>query len=354
MNKVIAIQNALQSSDCEAILITGASNRRYATGFRSTAGKALITRDASYFFTDSRYFEGAEQRVKNCKVLQVDNHNDYITQINEKLAEHNVSKLGYEDHVMTVADYHWFDGRLNAELVPAQKFMVDLRSVKSVDELENIKTAQRIAERAFERTINMITTDMTETELAAEITYQMKRLGAEDCSFEPIIVSGEHSSIPHGEAENIKLKKGFLIMDFGAKYNGYCSDTTRTLCIGKPTDEMLHVYNTVYEAQLAGIAAAKAGHTGKQIDKAARDIIDKNGYAGTFGHAFGHSLGIDIHESPNASPSAEQIIPAGAVISAEPGVYLKGKFGVRIEDILYITEDGNENLTNLKKDLIIL
>lgn len=354
MNKIKDIQRALQTSDCDAMLITGESNRRYATGFRSTAGKVLVTKDEAWFFVDSRYIEAAEKQIENCTVLEVDRRNDYITNINEKLNERGLKRLGFEDQIVTFADYNWFSERIDSELVPMQKLMTDLRAVKSPEELEIMKTAQKIAEQAFEQVLGIISTDITETELAAELTYRMKLMGAEDCSFDPIVVSGEHSSIPHGEAENVKIKKGFLIMDFGAKYKGYCSDTTRTLCIGNPTDEMRRVYDTVLEAQLAGIAMARAGVTGEDIDKAARDVINRNGYEGAFGHAFGHSLGIDIHENPNAAPGVKEKMPTGAVISAEPGIYLKGKFGVRIEDVLYITENGSEDLTNLRKDLIIL
>ena len=354
MNKIKDIQQAVANSSCDAMLITGEANRRYATGFRSTAGEVLVTKDEAWFFVDSRYIEAAEEQIKGCKVLQVDRRSDYAAKINEIMNERGLKSLGFEDQVMTYADYNWFKEKLEAELIPSQKILSDLRAVKSPEELELMKTAQRIAEEAFHQILGIISTDITETQLASELTHRMKLLGAEGCSFEPIIVSGEHSSIPHGEAEDVKLKKGFLIMDFGAKYKGYCSDTTRTLCIGKPTDEMRHVYDTVLEAQLAGIAAAKAGVTGDSIDKAARDIIYNNGYKGAFGHAFGHSLGIDIHENPNAAPGVTEIIPAGAVISAEPGIYLKGKFGVRIEDVLHITENGSENLTNLRKDLIIL
>ena len=354
MNKVLDIQKSLKNSELDAVLITGSSNRRYATNFKSTAGKALITPDEAYFFIDSRYIEAAEQHVKNCRVLQIDRQNDYISRINDKIAEHGITRLGFEDQVMTVCDHSRFSEKLNAELVPAQELLTGLRSVKSEEELELMIEAQRIAEEAFLHVLGMISTDVTETDMAAELTYQMKLRGAEDCSFDPIFVSGEHSSIPHGEAENVKIKKGFLIIDFGAKYKGYCSDTTRTVCIGQPTDEMRKVYDTVLEAQLTGIAAARSGIPGGDIDKAARDVIDSAGYKGTFGHAFGHSLGLDIHEEPNAAPGVEDIIPSGAVMSAEPGIYLKGKFGVRIEDVLYINENGARNITNLRKDLIIL
>ncbi|MBE6948912.1 MAG: aminopeptidase P family protein [Ruminococcaceae bacterium] len=354
MNKIRDIQRVVANSNCDAMLITGPSNRRYATGFRSTAGKVLVTKDEALFFIDSRYIEAAEEQIKDCRVMEVGKRSDYILRINEAMKEHGLSRLGFEYQVVTVSDYNWFSENLEAELIPCQELLTGLRSVKSADELELMKKAQSIAERAFEQVLGIISTDITETQLAAELTHRMMMLGAEGCSFEPIIVSGDHSSIPHGEAEDVKLKNGFLIMDFGARYKGYCSDTTRTLCIGKPTEEMRKVYDTVLEAQLAGIAAAKAGVTGESIDKAARDVINANGYKGAFGHAFGHSLGLDIHENPNAAPGVKEIIPKGAVISAEPGIYLKGKFGVRIEDVLYITENGSEDITNLRKDLIIL
>ena len=354
MNKIPNIQSALKNSELDAILITSPSNRRYSTGFRSTAGKVLVTRDASYFFVDSRYIEAAEEKITNCQVLMIDRENSYEKRINDMISAYNIKNLGFEEEELTVKAHSGLVEKLNAALVPASKLMVGLRASKDAEELAIMREAQRIANESFNYLLTRISTDVTETDLAAELTYQMKLRGAEDCSFDPIIVSGEHSSIPHGEPENVKLKKGFLIMDFGAKYKGYCSDTTRTVCIGKPTDEMVKVYNIVREAQAAGIAAARAGIQGKLIDKAARDVIDAAGYKGTFGHGFGHSLGIDIHEAPYANPSEEGIIPAGAMISAEPGIYLKGKFGVRIEDVLHITEDGCESITNLGKDLIIL
>ena len=182
----------------------------------------------------------------------------------------------------------------------------------------------------------------------------MMQNGAEDKSFDPIVVSGKKSSIPHGEAGDEKLSPGFLTIDFGCKYKGYCSDTTRTICIGRPTEEMTRVYQTVLNAQLAGIAAAKAGMTGSELDGVARRVIKEAGYGEYFGHAFSHSLGLDIHEIPTCAPSSHDVLPAGAVISAEPGIYLPGKFGVRIEDVLYITEEGNRNITHLPKELIVL
>jgi Xaa-Pro aminopeptidase len=200
----------------------------------------------------------------------------------------------------------------------------------------------------------MITPGITEKQLAAELLYLLLKNGADDKSFDPIIVSGEKSSMPHGVPGDKPIGGGFLTIDFGARLDGWCSDTTRTLCVGKPTDEMVNIYNTVLRAQEAGIAAARAGVRGCDVDAAARSVIAQAGYGSYFGHGFGHGLGLEVHELPTASQIYEEPLPAGAVISAEPGIYLPGRFGVRIEDVVFITEDGCENITNLAKQLIIL
>jgi Xaa-Pro aminopeptidase len=200
----------------------------------------------------------------------------------------------------------------------------------------------------------MISTEMTEKELAAEIIYRSLRNGADEKAFNPIVVSGPNSSRPHGVPGNEKLNKGFLTIDFGVMLDGWCSDTTRTLCIGKPDDEMIKVYDTVLKAQEAGIQAVHGGVKGFDVDLAARKVIEDAGYGDYFGHGFGHSQGLEVHESLKASPLSKDILPAGAVISAEPGIYLPGRFGVRIEDTLYITEEGSENITKLPKQLVVL
>ena len=196
---------------------------------------------------------------------------------------------------------------------------------------------------------------MTEQEIAARLQYDMLRFGAEKMSFDPIVVSGPNGSLPHGIPSSKQVQKGeFITMDFGCKYGGYCSDMTRTVALGEPTGEMKKVYQTVLEAQLAGIAVTRAGVPGKSIDAAARKVIADAGYGEYFGHGYGHSLGIEIHESPNANTREETLLPVGAVVSAEPGIYLPGKFGVRIEDVTILREDGCEILTKSPKELIIL
>ena len=247
---------------------------------------------------------------------------------------------------------------LKVKVVPSEPLssrLLDLRSVKSKKEADNIIKAQRIAEKAFYDILDYIKVGMTEKLIAATLNYKMMCYGAESPSFDTIVVSGQNSSLPHGVPTEKKIEKGdFITMDFGAMYNGYCSDMTRTVAVGFATDEMKKVYDTVLNAQLAGIDAAQAGRTGAEIDRVARDIISSAGYGQYFGHALGHGVGIEIHEEPKVSPSNGEVLPEGSVITIEPGIYIPGHFGVRIEDMLYIKTNGNTNLTNYPKNLIIL
>ena len=344
---------ALERFGLDAVLVTGESNRRYVTGFPSSAGAALVTKKRAYFFTDARYIEAAQNAVSGAVVLQTDGKHPYADRINDALAENRVEKLGFEDGEMTVSAYTVYREKLKAELVPAQKLFVFLRQSKSREDLETMIRAQRIAESALEGVLPMLR-GSRERDIAAELVYRMVRAGAEDKSFDPIVVSGTKTSMPHGVPDDTVIGDGFVTIDFGCRVDGYCSDETRTFCLGSPTDEMVRVYDTVLAAQKAGIAAAKAGVPGREIDAAGRAVIEQAGYGAYFGHAFGHSLGLDIHEAPNASPLCGDPIPAGAVISAEPGIYLPGRFGVRIEDVLYITADGCEDITKTPRNLIIL
>ena len=230
-----------------------------------------------------------------------------------------------------------------------------LRAAKDDGEIALMTKAQEITDRAFSEILKFIQPGMTEQEIAAKLQYDMLRFGAEKMSFDPIVVSGPNGSLPHGIPSAKQVQQGeFITMDFGCKYGGYCSDMTRTVALGEPTGEMQKVYQTVLEAQLAGIAVTKAGVPGKSIDAAARKVIEDAGYGEYFGHGYGHSLGIEIHESPNANTREETLLPVGAVVSAEPGIYLPGKFGVRIEDVTVLTADGCMVLTKSPKELIIL
>jgi len=339
----------------DALLVTSFINRQYAIGFRSSAGVLLLTADKAWFFTDFRYIEAAQNKIEGCEVAMIDRSRNYAAVINDKLTEIGAKKVAFEDRSMSLSEYNSWKDNLDCELVPAGNAFYDIRRSKEDWEIELMIKAQRIAEDALEKTLQMIKPGVTEKDIAAELTYHIIKGGADEVSFGPIVVSGPNSSQPHGSPTMRKIENGdFITMDFGAKYNGYCSDMTRTVAVGYVTDEMRKVYDTVLEAQLAGIAAARAGVTGKSIDAAARKVIEDAGYGEYFGHSFGHSLGLEVHEPPNAAPTDETIMPEGDVISAEPGIYLPGKFGVRIEDVIVLRENGCDNLMKAKKELIIL
>ena len=354
MSNIDRIRQAMPEYKCDAMLVTNQINRLFATGFSSSAGALLVSGDSAWYFVDSRYIEAAKASIKDADVVTITNEANIIEKISDILADINTASIGFEDGSLTFASYKKWSEKLDADMVPAQKLLTNLRAVKSRDNLEKMIRAQRLAEKVFGEILPLINTDMTEKDLAAEIIYRSLKNGADDKAFDPIVVSGPKSSRPHGVPGNEKIGKGFLTIDFGVKLDDWCSDTTRTLCIGKPDDEMVKVYETVLEAQETGIKAMHGGVKGIDVDTAARKVIENAGYGDFFGHGFGHSIGLEVHESPNASQLSEDTLPAGTVITAEPGIYLPGRFGVRIEDVLCITETGTENITKLPKELIVL
>ena len=275
--------------------------------------------------------------------------------INAAMEKTHVQKLGFEDAYMTVADYRHYSEKLHCQLVPATELLISLRQSKDEEEIQRMIAAQRIAEAALDQIVKEIRPGVTEKEIAARLQYLMLAGGAENMSFDPIVASGPNGSMPHAVPTDRKIQDGdFVTMDFGCIYQGYCSDMTRTVAVGCVTEEMEKVYNVVLQAQLAGIAAAKAGATGHDVDAAARKVIEDAGYGPYFGHSFGHSVGVEIHESPNATPANNKPLPLGAAVSAEPGIYLPGRFGVRIEDVVVLQEGGCQDITLAKKDLLIL
>ena len=339
----------------DAMLLTSEANCYYATGFMGE-GIALVTRRGSWYFTDSRYTEAADKAIGNAAVIrEVSREKPFSVLINEALAEAGAEKAGFEEQRMTVAEHAVYSEKLHCTLTPASSLMTELRGSKDEEELSCMTAAQRIAEGALEQILKEIRPGMTEKEIAARLNYLMVSAGAEKTSFDTIVASGPNGSMPHAVPGMRKVREGdFITMDFGCVYKWYCSDMTRTVALGRPSDEMRNIYDIVLQAQLAGIAAAKAGVTGAAIDGAARKVIQDAGYGACFGHSFGHSLGIDIHEAPNAAPGNDKPMPDGAVVSAEPGIYLPGKFGVRIEDVMILRPDGAQVITKAPKALLVL
>ena len=345
---------SLLTGEVDGLLLTSRYSRHYGAEFDIAEGAAIVTKKGCRYFTDSRYIESAENNLKGFEVLCVDGIG-YFKRLNDAIAEFEVTTLGYEENYLTVAELMGYEKNLNAKLVPFNAKISGFRAVKESWELDNMRKAQAIADKAFAEVLPRIQVGMSELELQAELIYCMYKNGAHGLSFDPIVVSGPNSSMPHGVAGERKIAEGdFVTMDFGVLYNGYCSDMTRTVAVGFATEEMEKIYNTVLEAQLAGLAVTKAGVPGKDIDAAARKVITDAGYGAYFGHGYGHSLGLEIHESPSPNARNPEPMPEGAVASAEPGIYLPGKFGVRIEDCVIYTANGYENLCTSPKNLIII
>ena len=349
MNHLKQIAARLPEYGLDAMLLNSEPGEYYAVGFHGE-GNVVVTAQGCFYFTDSRYIEAANHLITGAEIAMTGRSRNYRAMVQEV-----VDRCRFEEGYLSVADYNLWKEGLTAELVPAQKLVDALRAAKDDGEIALMTKAQEITDRAFSEILKFIQPGMTEQEIAAKLQYDMLRFGAEKMSFDPIVVSGPNGSLPHGIPSAKQVQQGeFITMDFGCKYGGYCSDMTRTVALGEPTGEMQKVYQTVLEAQLAGIAVTKAGVPGKSIDAAARKVIEDAGYGEYFGHGYGHSLGIEIHESPNANTREETLLPVGAVVSAEPGIYLPGKFGVRIEDVTVLTADGCMVLTKSPKELIIL
>ncbi len=344
-----------QKSGTSALIISP-ENRKYFTGFESSDGFLIVSPDRAVFITDGRYIEAAEKQSSNCEVRLL---GKTYPQIAELLNEMSCSRLLVESTRMTVSTYNSLKGVLKKIPVSTDTtldtIINTLRSVKTEVEVENIVKAQRIAEDAFEHILKFIKVGVTEKEIALELDFYMLRHGGEGLSFETIAVSGANSSMPHGVPSDKRIENGdFITMDFGTIVNGYHSDMTRTVAVGFATDKMKNVYNAVLNAQQNCLDKIKAGISCKDGDEFARSIIKNAGYGQYFTHSTGHGVGVEIHEFPNLSPASDSILQVGNIVTVEPGIYIPEKFGVRIEDMALITENGCRNLTNAPKELIIV
>lgn len=356
MNNIERIQEILKERGLDGLLLTDEKNQRYAAGFAFTDGAVLVGREKAWLITDSRYIEAAEKAAAaGVTVWLYDRERPLMERLKAAVREAGMVHLAAEDGKLSHREYLGYEKALGMALLPAGELMAKLRSAKTEEEISAMRAAQAIAERALEEVLPLIRPGITEKQVMAELVYRTLRHGSEGNSFDPIVVSGPNTSLPHGVPGDRVIRRGdFVTMDFGCLKDGYCSDMTRTVAVGEATDEMRNVYNIVLQAQLAGIAVARAGIPGREIDAAARKVITEAGYGPYFGHGFGHSLGLDIHEAPSANSRGEEPMPVGAVCSAEPGIYLPGRFGVRIEDVMILREGGCEVITKAPKELLIL
>ena len=339
----------------DAALITSDVNRRYYTGFVSSAGTLLVTRKEAVLLLDSRYVEAGSKKVTDAKVMLM---TDMAKQLNELFEEFGVKTVGIESGYMTVESLFSLRRTLNVTILDEpylNEVILKQRCIKSAEEMQEIRAAQAITDKAFLHMLDIIKPGLVEKDLQLELDYFMLKNGATGLAFETILAAGANGSMPHAVPGLNKVKEGdFVTMDFGAAHNGYCSDMTRTVAVGKISEEQKKVYDLVYKAQTSAVDAVRAGVPCNSIDAVARDMIYKAGYEGKFGHGLGHSLGLEIHENPRFSPLCDVITEAGMVLSVEPGIYLEGRFGVRIEDVTIVGPDGCEDITNLPKDLLIL
>ena len=350
-DRINSLRKQFDTLGVDAIYLTSRTSHRYFTKFDNEDGSLLITRKSAYAFEDFRYIEVATELLAGAYTV-VEPKGKRSDWLEEILKGEGIAALGFEDDTLSVSAYEVLKSDVSAKLVPIGNTVSVMRQVKDEWEIEQIAKAQDITDRAFSHILGVISTDITENDVAAELEYFMRKNGAEDKSFETIAINGKKTSLPHGVPGNDKLKNGFLTMDFGATVNGYHSDMTRTVCIGKADDEMKKLYNTVLEAQLAALEYLfSGGRNSFEADKTARDIIYKD-YKGYFGHSLGHSVGLVIHERPALSPLSETVLTSGNVVTVEPGIYIPGKYGTRIEDLVVIRQNGITNLTKSPKKLI--
>ena len=349
-------EQIIKKKPADAIVITDPMNMRYISGFKGGEGAVYLSGKRSVLITDSRYTEQAAAET-SFEIIEEKTSHKRIQILAECMEADGVAEVGFEDLNLTVSAFQ----KMKEGLPQVQKWVplgneTDLlRCVKTPEEIEKIARASSIADQALSQLLPQIREGMTELEGAAELEYLMKKLGAQGASFDTIFAAGKHSSMPHAVPTEYRIQNGdFITIDFGCKIDGYCSDTTRTVVFGKAGEKQKEIYNIVLQAQKTGLAAVKEGITGRMIDKAARDVIEAAGYGPYFEHSLGHAVGLLIHEEPRFSPTEVTVIRAGMVQTVEPGIYLPGEFGVRIEDTVVVTEDGYRNLVASPKELIEL
>jgi Xaa-Pro aminopeptidase len=353
MDRLDKLKSKFSTAGIDGFLITSPYNRRYITNFTGSAGVVLISRDQAQFITDFRYME---QAAKQCQGFEIVQHAGSIPdEVANQAKKLGINKLGFEEDYLTFSSFKSYESVVDSELIPVSGLIEKLRLIKNDAEIKILKEAADIADAAFKHIIEFIHPGKTELEVSNELEFFMRKAGATSSSFDTIVASGLRSALPHGVATDKVIEKGDIVtLDYGAYYKGYVSDITRTVAVGEPDAKLKEIYNIVLEAQYRGMDGIKPGMTGKEADALTRDYISEKGYGEYFGHSTGHGIGLEVHEGPALSSRSDIVLKPGMIVTCEPGIYVPGLGGVRIEDDTMITADGNEALTHSAKELIIL
>ncbi|USG63660.1 Xaa-Pro peptidase family protein [Brevibacillus ruminantium] len=353
MNRLDKLRDALDQIGADALITESEVNRRYLSGFTGSTGWVIVTQKDAYLVTDFRYIDQAKEQCPLFTV--VNNERKAVEAIANVLKEAGVKRLAFEGSLSFSTYSTWKEAFEGVELMPTSGFMEKLRMYKDASEVEIIKQAVKIADDAFQHILGYIKPGVSEADVALELEFFMRKQGATGVGFDIIAASGPRGALPHGRASDKIIKAGEMItLDFGAQFQGYNSDITRTVSVGEPSAKMKEIYEIVLKAQIAGVEVLRPGISGKEADAVTRDIISAAGYGEAYGHSAGHGLGMDVHELPNLSTVSPFILEPGMVVTMEPGIYLSGIGGVRIEDDVLITADGHEVLTQSTKELLIL
>ncbi len=348
------MREIMQQRRVEGILISKPENQFYVSGFTGREGLVLISPERAIIVTDFRYSEQAESEAPDFEIVELKTGVSPFVVAADLVKKLNISNLVIESHHLTVKDFRELKlGEVN--IAESHDLIEEMRSKKDQAEIEMIKRAQQITDKAFSHILPFIKPGVKELDLACEIEYYMKKNNSQGPAFDIIVASGSRSSLPHGQPSKKRLAFGdFITLDFGARYNFYCSDMTRTVFLGKPTNKQKDIYNVVLNAQEIAIDKIRPGLLGRNVDEAARSFIRQKGFGGCFGHGLGHGVGIEVHEFPRLSPKGEAELLPGMVVTVEPGIYIENYGGVRIEDMVIITLEGCHNLTQSPKDIIYL
>lgn len=355
MEKVNKLREQFAAAGIDGMLVTNGQNRRYLTNFTGTYGVVLISHDQAKLLTDFRYTAQAAAQATDFEIVFLPAKESVFSEVARLAEEMGITKLGFEEDNLTYSLHRKYGEAAKTEMVPTTGVIESLRMIKTAEEQAKIQTAANIADAAFTHILTFLRPGITELDVSNELEMFMRKQGAAGSAFDTIIASGHRSALPHGVASNKQIESGDMVtMDFGALYQGYRSDITRTVAVGQPSATLKEIYDIVLEARNRTVAGIRPGITGKEADALARDYITEKGYGERFGHGMGHGVGLDIHEEPFMSTRCFMIIQPGMVLTVEPGIYIPDVGGVRIEDDLVVTENGNDVLTNSLRDLIIL